>query len=98
MCFGSGNLRHLILQKSPRGVTMSSISSGPNLTRRTLLGAFAAAGAVPVLNACGGVSTSGADGGDGAVNFLSTQFTPVEERLRFETILKNRVKGTEVAF
>jgi multiple sugar transport system substrate-binding protein len=77
---------------------MSSISSGPTLSRRTLLGGIAAAGAVPVLSACGGVSTSGADGGKGAVNFLSTQFTPVEERQRFETILKNRVKNIEVAF
>jgi multiple sugar transport system substrate-binding protein len=77
---------------------MSSISSGPTLSRRTLLGAAAAIGATPVLSACGGVSTSGADGGEGAVNFLSTQFSPVEERQRFETILKNRVKNIEVAF
>jgi multiple sugar transport system substrate-binding protein len=77
---------------------MSSISSGPTLSRRTLLGAAAAAGAATGLSACGGVSTSGADGGKGAVNFLSTQFTPVEERQRFETILKNRVKNIEVAF
>lgn len=34
--------------------------------------------ATPVLSACGGMSTSGAGGGEG-VTFLSTQFTPVEE-------------------
>lgn len=77
---------------------MAGISSGRILSRRALLGLGAGALVAPALSACGGVSTSGADGGEGAVNFLSTQFAPVEERLRFETILKNRVKGTDVAF
>ncbi|BCJ69784.1 ABC transporter substrate-binding protein [Polymorphospora rubra] len=68
------------------------------LARRTLLGLGLAAGAAPLLTACGGSSTSGADGGEGAVNFLSTQFTPVEERQRFETILSERVKAAPVAY
>lgn len=66
--------------------------------RRTLLGLGLVAGSAPLLTACGGASTSGADGGDGAVNFLSTQFTPVEERQRFETILAERVKAAPVAY
>jgi multiple sugar transport system substrate-binding protein len=68
------------------------------LSRRGLLGLGLGAAAAPLLTACGGVSTSGANGGKGAVNFLSSQFTPVEERQRFEKILANRVKATKVAF
>jgi multiple sugar transport system substrate-binding protein len=68
------------------------------LSRRGLLGLGLGTAAAPLLSACGGVSTSGADGGKGTVNFLSTQFTPVEERQRFETILSNRVSAAKVAF
>src|SRR5688572_2442631 len=70
---------------------------GRNMTqrvnRRILL---AAAASTPLLAACGGVSTSG--GGEGAVDFLSTQFLPVEERQRFEKVLADHVKSTKVAF
>ncbi|MEV6968937.1 extracellular solute-binding protein [Hamadaea sp. NPDC051192] len=63
-------------------------------TRRALLQAALAA---PMLAACGGVSTSGA-GGAGSVNFLSTQFTPVEERQRFEKILADKVTSAKVGY
>ncbi|NUR73446.1 MAG: extracellular solute-binding protein [Hamadaea sp.] len=63
-------------------------------TRRALLQAALAA---PVLAACGGVSTSGT-GGAGSVNFLSTQFTPVEERQRFEKILADKVTSAKVGY
>jgi multiple sugar transport system substrate-binding protein len=63
------------------------------VSRRTLL---AAAASTPLLAACGGVSTSG--GGEGSVDFLSTQFLPVEERQRFEKVLADHVKSTKVAF
>jgi len=69
------------------------------LNRRRLLGlGLTAAGAAPLLTACGGASTSGTDGGEDAVNFLSTQFSPVEERQRFEQILRDRVKVASVAY
>jgi multiple sugar transport system substrate-binding protein len=68
------------------------------LNRRTLLGLGLSAGAAPLLTACGGASTSGGDGGKGGVNFLSTQFTPVEERQRFEQILAERAKAVPVAY
>ncbi|MDQ7906420.1 ABC transporter substrate-binding protein [Phytohabitans sp. ZYX-F-186] len=68
------------------------------LSRRGLLGLGLGVAAAPALTACGGVSTSGADGGEGSVNFLSTQFTQVEERQRFEKILGDRVTGQKVAF
>ncbi len=63
-----------------------------SITRRSLLAAsvLAAAG-------CSGVSTSGT-GEQGAVDFLSTQFTPVEERQRFEKILADHVKSAKVGF
>ncbi|MEV0274420.1 extracellular solute-binding protein [Hamadaea sp. NPDC050747] len=70
------------------------MSNEARATRRTLLQAALAA---PVLAACGGVSTSGA-GGAGSVNFLSTQFTPVEERQRFEKILADKVTSAKVGY
>jgi multiple sugar transport system substrate-binding protein len=63
-------------------------------SRRALLQAALAA---PVLAACSGVSTSGT-GGAGSVNFLSTQFTPVEERQRFEKILAEKVTSSKVGY
>ncbi|GAB4098436.1 ABC transporter substrate-binding protein [Sinomonas halotolerans] len=58
--------------------------------RRTFLrGTLAAAVAIPFLSACS-VNTSGG-GGEGTVNFLSTQFTPVEERQKYEATLKKAV-------
>ncbi|GAB2956816.1 ABC transporter substrate-binding protein [Micromonospora polyrhachis] len=68
------------------------------LRRRALLALGLGAGAAPLLTACGGASTSGGDGGAGTVDFLSTQFTPVEERQRFERILAERITAASVAY
>lgn len=64
------------------------------VSRRTMLGASAG---LLTLTACSGVSTSGT-GEEGSVDFLSTQFTPVEERQRFEKILADHVKAAKVGF
>jgi multiple sugar transport system substrate-binding protein len=53
--------------------------------------------AAPALGACSGVSTTGT-GGEGSVDFLSNQFSPVEEKQRFEKILADHVKSTKVGF
>jgi multiple sugar transport system substrate-binding protein len=77
---------------------MSSGTFGSTpISRRGLLGIGLGTAAMPVLAACGGVSTSGAQG-SGAVNFLSTQFTQIEEKQRFQKILTDKVKGLTVAF
>ncbi|MFI5937607.1 ABC transporter substrate-binding protein [Actinoplanes sp. NPDC051494] len=68
------------------------------LSRRSLLALGAGVAAAPLLSACGGVSTSGADGGAGSVTLMSNQFSPVEEKQRFEKILQARVTGEKVAF
>jgi multiple sugar transport system substrate-binding protein len=69
------------------------------LTRRALLGlGLGAAATVPLLAACAGSSTSGTGGGANSLNFLSTQFTPIEERQRFTQILKDKAKGVSVAY
>lgn len=70
----------------------------PTISRRSLLGLGLGVAAAPVLTACSGVSTSGTQSGAGAVNFLSTQFTPIEERQRFEKILSDHVKDAKVGF
>ena len=81
------------------GIDARNSFERPALSRRTLLAAGLGAAATPLLAACGGASTSGGGGGGGgSVSFISTQFTPIEERQRFEQILKNHVKGTSVAF
>jgi multiple sugar transport system substrate-binding protein len=67
------------------------------MRRRSLLAAGLGAAATPLLGACGGASTSGG-GGSGAVNFASTQFTPIQERQKFEQILKTRARADKVAF
>lgn len=77
---------------------MTKRNAGPRLSRRSLLGLGVGVAAAPALSACGGVSTSGADGGSGTVNFMSTQFTPVEERQRFEKILSDKVSAAKVAY
>lgn len=68
------------------------------IRRRTLLGLGLGALTAPVLSACSGVSTSGTQSGAGAVNFLSTQFTPIEERQKFEKILTDNLQGAKVGF
>lgn len=66
-------------------------TTSPRLSRRSLLALGAGVAAAPVLGACGGVSTTGTGGGAGSVTLMSNQFAPVEERQRFERILKDRV-------
>ncbi|MHB1172628.1 MAG: ABC transporter substrate-binding protein [Lacisediminihabitans sp.] len=74
--------------------------SSPTLSRRSLLqyslGTLALA---PLLTACG-VNTSGAPGGGGggSVGFLSTQFTPVQERQAYEAVLRKYAKSPAVAY
>ncbi len=67
------------------------------MRRRTLLAAGLGAATTSLLGACGGASTSGG-GGSGTVNFASTQFTPIQERQKFEQILKTRASNDKVAF
>ena len=70
-----------------------SLFSQP-LSRRAALKLGLGATAIPFLAACAGASTSG--GGD--FTFLSTQFTPVEEKQRFEKILADHVKDVKVSY
>jgi multiple sugar transport system substrate-binding protein len=58
------------------------------LSRRQALRIGLALGvAGPLASACGGFSTSGSGGGGDQLTFLSTQFTPVEEKERLRMIL-----------
>jgi len=56
----------------------------------------------PLASACGGgggFSTSGGGGGgEGQLTFMSTQFTPVEEKERFRKILAEAYKGGSVNY
>lgn len=63
-------------------------------SRRTAIRLGLGAAAIPFLAACSGASTSGG----GAFNFLSTQFTPVEEKQRFEKILAAHSKDVKVSY
>lgn len=68
-----------------------------DVSRRALLkGGLLALATGPVLAACG-VNTSGS-GGEGSVNFLSTQFSPVEERQKYEATLKKFAGDIQVAY
>lgn len=60
--------------------------------RSLLLAGLGTALSAPFLSACAGFDTSGAAAGQGTVGFLSTQFTPVEEKQRYETVLKKFVR------
>lgn len=77
---------------------MNKTAPPARISRRAVLGLGLGAVAAPALSACGGASTTGADNGGDSVNFLSTQFTPVEERQRFERILRQRVTSASVAY
>jgi multiple sugar transport system substrate-binding protein len=57
------------------------------VTRRSVLGALLAS---PLLGACAGFDTSGGAAA-GTVGFLSTQFTPVEERQTYEQVLHSQL-------
>ena len=58
------------------------------VTRRSVLAGLLAS---PLVAACAGFDTSGA-AAPGTVGFLSTQFTPVEERQRYEQVLRSRLR------
>lgn len=77
---------------------MAGSFSETQLSRRTALRLGLGIAATPflagALSACQGASTSG--GGD--FTFLSTQFTPVEEKQRYEKILATFVKDFKVAY
>lgn len=74
-----------------------SVSAQHDVSRRTLLkGGLTVLAAGPVLAACG-VNTSGS-GGKGSVSFLSTQFSPVEERQKYEETLKKFTGDISVAY
>ena len=60
--------------------------------RSLLLAGLGTAMSLPFLSACAGFDTSGAVAGEGTVGFLSTQFTPVEEKQRYEAVLKKFLK------
>ncbi len=76
----------------------SMAGSNSALSRRSLLQySLGALALTPLLSACG-VNTSGAAAGSGTVGFLSTQFTPVQERQKYEAVLKKYVKSPKVAF
>lgn len=61
------------------------------ITRRAVLGAALMTPLIASpMAGCAGFDTSGA-GGAGSVGFLSTQFTPVEERQRFEAVLRREL-------
>lgn len=60
--------------------------------RSMLLAGLGAALSAPFLSACAGFDTSGAAAGSGTVSFLSTQFTPVEEKQRYEQVLKKSLR------
>lgn len=75
---------------------MTSTNQLPGgLTRRQALRLGLALGvAGPLASACGGgFSTSGGGGGSDQLTFLSTQFTPVEEKERFHKILADAYKN-----
>lgn len=69
------------------------------MTRRRLLQlGLGTALSVPALSACAGFDTSGAVAGKGTVSFLATQFAPVEERQRYESVLKQNLADVPVAY
>lgn len=76
---------------------MSSSNDRP-LSRRTALKFGLGVTAMPFLagslSGCQGASTSG--GGD--FTFISTQFTPIEEKQRYEKILSTHVKDFKIAY
>ncbi len=71
------------MKTTPPPILQRSVSR-----RSALLGGLGAALSVPFLSSCAGFDTSGAAAGKGTVGFLSTQFTPVEEKQRYEAVLK----------
>ncbi len=63
------------------------------LSRRTIFQAGLGVAATAALTACGANTTGGGD-----FSMVSSQFTPVEEKQRFETVLSSFVKDYKVGF
>jgi multiple sugar transport system substrate-binding protein len=73
------------------------MTSSNGMSRRQALRLGLALGvAGPLASACGGggFSTSGGGGGGDQLTFMSTQFTPVEEKERFRKILSSAYSGS----
>lgn len=72
------------------------------LSRRRVLGlGLGAAAALPfagALTGCTGASTTGGGGGDGAIQFYGTQFSQVEEKQRYEAIVKKFLTNPPVTY
>lgn len=69
---------------------------GESLSRRSVFGVAAGIAAAGALAGCQGASTTGAV--VGSATFFSTQFTPVEEKQRFEAVLKTFVTDPVTSF
>jgi len=66
------------------------------VSRRALLQSTAGAAALAALTSACSASTSGGSAGGGtagSLTFMSTQFTPVEERQKYESVLKKYAPG-----
>ena len=76
------------------------MTSTNGISRRQALRLGLALGvAGPLAAACGGgFSTSGGGGGSDQLTFMSTQFTPVEEKERFRKILADAYKSAPVNY
>ena len=76
------------------------MTSTNGISRRQALRLGLALGvAGPLASACGGgFSTSGGGGGSDQLTFMSTQFTPVEEKERFRKILAEAYKSSSVNY
>lgn len=74
-------------------ITRGSTTAAAALSRRTLFQAGAGVAALAALSACGANTAGGGD-----FTFVSTQFSPVEEKQRFEAILATFVKDYKVGF
>ncbi len=72
----------------------------PRLSRRSLLAATGGLASAGILSACSGANTSGGGGATSSSStvLLSTQFSPVEEKQRFEKILSTFVTDPKTSF
>ncbi|HSO70908.1 MAG TPA: ABC transporter substrate-binding protein [Arachnia sp.] len=66
------------------------------MSRRTLLGVAGGATVASALAGCSGASTTGGTAGDAVL--FSTQFTPIEEKQRFEKVLAAYVTDPKTSF
>lgn len=78
------------------------MSNPASLSRRRVLGlGLGAAAALPfagALSGCAGASTTGGGGGAGSMQFYGTQFSQVEEKQRYEAIVKQYLTDPPVSY